>query len=58
MPIHYRTNDAIQGERTACQFRKKNSEGLIRMTGNHRGTRMVISGNAYCVVEVQMMRID
>ena len=58
MPIHYHTNDAIQGERIACQFRKKNSERLIRMTGNHRGTRMVISGNAYCVIEVQMMRID
>ena len=58
MSVHYSTNDSIKGERIACQFRKKNSEKLIRMTGNHRGTRIVISGNAYCVIEVQMMRVD
>ena len=58
MSIHYNTNDSIRGERIACQFRKKNSEKLIRMTGNHRGTRMIISGNAYCAIEVQMIRID
>lgn len=58
MSVHYGISDSIQGERIACQFRKKNSEKLIQMTGNHRGTRMIISGNVYCVIEVQMMRID
>ena len=40
---HYSINDSIKGERILSQFRKKNSEKLIRMTGNHRGTRMIIS---------------
>ena len=51
-------NDAIQGDRIACQFRKKSKERLIRMTENHRGTSMVISKNAYCVIECPMMRIN
>jgi|APSaa5957512535_1039671.scaffolds.fasta_scaffold446806_2 hypothetical protein len=58
MSTHYNTNDSITGERIACQFRKKKSQTKIPMTGNHRGTRMIISGNAYCVIEVQMMRIS
>ena len=58
MSVHYNENDAIKGERIACQFRKKGKDQLIRMTGNHRGTRMIISGNAYCVIEVQMIRIN
>lgn len=58
MSIHYNSGDALQGERIACQFRKKNQERLIRMTGNHKGTRMVVSGNVYCVIETPMMRIN
>ena len=49
--------DAIYGERIVCQFRKKNNEKVIRMTGSHRGTRMVISKNAYCAIIVPMTRI-
>ena len=56
MTTYYDMGDAIQGERIACQFRKKNNEKKISMTKNHRGTRMIISGNAYCVIEVPMMR--
>lgn len=58
MPIFYDVDDSISGERIACQFRKKHGEKKIRMTGNHRGTRMIISRNAYCVIEVRMMRIS
>jgi len=58
MSVHRSINDALEGERVACQFRKKNNERLIRMTEGHRGTRMVISGNVYCVIEVPMMRIN
>ena len=56
MSTHYNRNDSISGERIVCQFRKKNSEKIIRMTGNHRGTRIVISKNAYCVIETPMMQ--
>ena len=54
----YSKGDSISGERIACQFRKKNSEKTIPMTKNHRGTRMIISGNAYCVIELPMVRND
>lgn len=58
MPTHYDVNDSIIGDRIACQCRKKNSETLVRMTGGHRGTRIIISGNAYCVIESPMIRIN
>jgi hypothetical protein len=56
MSVHRELNDAIEGDRVACQFRKKNSEKLIPMTGGHRGTRMIISGNVYCVIETAFIR--
>ena len=54
--VHYNIGDAISGERIACQFRKMKGERKIPMTGSHRGTRMIISGNAYCVIEIPMVR--
>jgi len=56
MSIHRNLNDALEGERIACQGRKKNSERLIPMTGGHRGWRIILSGNVYCIIETPMMR--
>lgn len=57
MSTYYEEGDGIYGGRIACQFRKKNSEKQISMTKNHRGNRIVIEGNAYCVILVRFMRI-
>lgn len=56
MPTYRNTGDSVEGERIACQGRKKNSERLIPMTGGHRGTRIILSGNVFCVIETPMMR--
>ena len=58
MTVYYDKGDAIKGERVSCQARKLKHKKLIPMTGAHRGTRIILDGNVFCVIEVRMMRID
>ena len=56
MSVHRNAGDALEGERIACQGRKMGKPQLITMTQGHRGTRLVLSGNVYCVIETPMIR--
>jgi len=46
---HYDLNDAIEGVRIACQFRKMKKVSTIAGTSKHRAMRTKLS-DAYCVI--------
>jgi hypothetical protein len=49
MPTYYNLEDAIEGERIACQFRSISKPRLISGTRTHRAQKAAL-GDAYCVI--------
>ena len=44
--------DALRGERVVCTGRKiARIDKKIRLTGGHRGHRVVLEKNVHCVIE-------
>ena len=50
MNINYGVNDAIEGERISCEYRKCGKEHLGSGTGKHRKCRRILYA-AFCVIE-------
>lgn len=50
MTMYYEENDAIEGKRISCEFRKCTKPTLIPKSKSHRGKRFTLI-NAFCVIE-------
>lgn len=49
MTTCYEVNDAIEGKRIACQFRKMKKVSIVAGTSRHRAMRTKLM-DAYCVI--------
>lgn len=56
MVIYRDVGDSLEAERIACQCRKIQSNNLIRGSGAHRATQIILSKYAYCVIEKPLIR--
>jgi len=56
MPVYRGTNDAIEGERIACQYRKISPQVSVSATHRHRRFRTSLY-DAYCVIIKPMRAI-
>ena len=55
MTTLYKPGDAIRGERVICTCRKAKDPELIRLTNAHRGSRVTLIRDVYCMIEREFM---
>ena len=51
MPTYSKKGDALKGGKTVGQAREVRGPVLIRMSGAHRGSKVDLVRDAYCVIE-------
>jgi hypothetical protein len=56
MSIYRQTGEGLEAERIVCECTKVNDSRLIRLSGGHRGTRIIMSKYVYCVIETPLIR--
>jgi len=44
MAVLREPGDEVQGEKLLCFYRKSGSEGIVQLTGGHRGRRIMLHG--------------
>jgi hypothetical protein len=49
--VYRNRGDQLDADKIVCETRKVNSLRLIRMTGGHRGTQIVMSKRTRCIIE-------
>ena len=51
MPTYSKKGDALKGDKIVGQAREVQGPIIIQMTGGHRGRRVSLNRDAYCVIE-------
>ncbi len=56
MPVHYNANDAIEGKRIACQFRRISKKRHTTGSSRHRAQQVTLD-DGYCVIVVPITKV-
>jgi hypothetical protein len=58
LPIYYKKNDAIEGEKIVCEFRKMESgPTLIRGSSAHRANKIRLK-DAFCMISTPYKKVE